>query len=45
MKEKLIEVMGKLINMIITTSNAYTFYNMYLTKKVYFGYRVIKLLP
>ena len=33
MKEKLIEAMGKLKNIMITTSNAYTFYNIYLTKQ------------
>ena len=42
-KEKLIEAMGKLRNITITTTNAYTFYNMYLTKKVYFGCGVVKL--
>ena len=33
MKEKLIEAIGKLKNMTIITSNAYTFYNIYLIKK------------
>ena len=42
-KEKLIEAIDKLRNMMITTSNTYTLYTMYLTKKVYFRCRVIKL--
>ena len=45
MKVKLLGVICKLKNITIILSNAYVFYNMYLTKKVYFGCRIIKLLP
>ena len=43
-KEKLIEAIHKLKNIIIITSIIYVFYNMYLIKKVYFRCKIVKLI-
>ena len=45
MKDKLERAMYKLRDIPITVSNAYLFYNMYLTTQVYFGCGVVKISP
>ena len=44
MKENLISSVKKLIITEITTYQAYTFFNMYVTHSIYFGYKVIELI-
>jgi len=43
MKEKIKEVIGKLKTIEVKSATAYIFYNMYLSKKVYFRYGIITL--
>ena len=45
MKDKLIGAIQKLNNIIILSSNAYIFYNIYLIKKVYFRCGIMKITP
>ena len=45
MKEKMMVAVNKIKNTIIATSTASMYYNMYLTATIYFGYRVMNLLP
>ena len=45
MKDKLYGTMSKLQSTTITISNAYVFFNMYLIRRVYFGCRIMILLP
>jgi len=45
MKDKLERAMYKLRDIPITVSNAYLFYNMYLTTQVYFGCGIVTISP
>ena len=44
MKEKIKEVIGKLKTIEVKSATAYIFYNMYLSKKVYFGCGIVSLI-
>jgi len=44
-KEKMYRVMSKLRSTLLSVRNTYVFFNMYLITQVYFGYRIIELIP